>query len=98
LNIAWVYSGLLRMSDLLALQPNLQIKLFLVAPGERRAKVEQEILRPTFALRDRPLARICGFLPFSKFIEHVEGIQGASPHRVAAGPGACEPRRRSSLT
>jgi hypothetical protein len=46
-----IYSGLLRMSDLLALQPNLEINLFLVAPDVRRDKVEQEILRPTFALK-----------------------------------------------
>src|SRR5262249_33862482 len=62
-----IYSGLLRMSDLLALQPNLEIKLFLVAPDERRDKVEQEILRPTFALREKPLAKICGFVGFCKF-------------------------------
>src|SRR4029077_21100393 len=55
-----IYSGLLRMSDLLALQPNLDIKLYLVAPDERRNKVEQEILRPTFALRDKPLSPACG--------------------------------------
>lgn len=48
-----IYSGLLRMSDLLALQPNLEIDLFLVAPDERREKVEQEILRPTFSLREK---------------------------------------------
>ena len=41
-----VYSGLLRMSDLLALQPNLNIKLYIVAPDERKDKVEQEIRRP----------------------------------------------------
>src|SRR4029434_6227140 len=45
-----IYSGLLRMSDLLALQPNLEINLFLVAPDERQDKVEQEIRRPTFSL------------------------------------------------
>src|SRR5262249_5037172 len=50
-----IYSGLLRMSDLLALQPNIDIRLYLVAPDERRDKVEQEILRPTFSLRDKPL-------------------------------------------
>ena len=43
-----IYSGLLRMSDLLALQPNLDLALYLVAPDERRAKVQQEIVRPTF--------------------------------------------------
>jgi hypothetical protein len=70
-----VYSGLLRMSDLLALQPNLDIKLYLVAPDERRNKVEQEILRPTFALRDKPLANVCGFLAFTALMEKIEGIR-----------------------
>jgi hypothetical protein len=70
-----VYSGLLRMSDLLALQPNLDISLYLVAPDERRDKVEQELLRPTFSLREKPLARICGFLPFTALCEKVEGIR-----------------------
>ena len=58
-----IYSGLLRMGDLLALQPNLNISLYIVAPGERKNKVEQEILRPTFMLRKKPLVEICGFLP-----------------------------------
>ncbi len=70
-----IYSGLLRMSDLLALQPNLDIKLYLVAPDERRDKVEQEIRRPTFNLRPKALSAICGFLPFSTFMEKVEGIR-----------------------
>lgn len=70
-----VYSGLLRMSDLLALQPNIDIRLFIVAPDERRAKVEQEILRPTFMLREKPLNRICGFLPFSLLSNRVRSIR-----------------------
>lgn len=69
-----VYSGLLRMSDLLSLQPNLDINLYLVAPDERRNKVQQEILRPTFELREKPLSKVCGFLAFSNLIEKVEGI------------------------
>lgn len=70
-----VYSGLLRMSDLLALQPNLDICLYLVAPGERRDKVEQEILRPTFSLREKPLARMCGFLAFTVLCEKIDAIR-----------------------
>jgi len=70
-----IYSGLLRMSDLLALQPNLDINLYLVAPDERRDKVEQELLRPTFSLREKPLARICGFLPFTTLCEKLAGIR-----------------------
>jgi hypothetical protein len=71
-----VYSGLLRMSDLLALQPNLEIQLFLVAPEDRRDKVEQEIRRPTFAYREKPLPRLCGFLPFGKLTKTVDSIRG----------------------
>lgn len=70
-----IYSGLLRMSDLTALQPNLDINLYLVAPDERREKVEQELLRPTFGLREKPLAKICGFLPFSVLCEKLDGIK-----------------------
>jgi len=70
-----IYSGLLRMSDLLALQPNLEINLFLVAPDERREKVKQEILRPTFSLKEKPLAEVCGFLGFGKLTEKLEGIR-----------------------
>lgn len=70
-----IFSGLLRMSDLLALQPNLEIPLYLVAPDERRAKVSQEILRPTFAARERPLPEVCGFLSFSNLMEKVDGIR-----------------------
>jgi hypothetical protein len=70
-----IYSGLLRMSDLMALQPNLDINLYLVAPDERREKVEQELLRPTFGLREKPLAKICGFLAFSVLCEKLDGIK-----------------------
>jgi hypothetical protein len=70
-----VYSGLLRMSDLLALQPNLSINLFLVAPDDRREKVESELMRPTFKLRDKPLAPICGFLGFDSLTEKLKAIQ-----------------------
>ncbi|MCW5981931.1 MAG: hypothetical protein KIT09_27855 [Bryobacteraceae bacterium] len=70
-----IYSGLLRMSDLLALQPNLDLALYLVAPDERRVKVRQEIARPTFAYREKPLPRVCGFISFEKLMEQVEGIR-----------------------
>jgi len=70
-----IYSGLLRMSDLLSLQPNIDIKLYLVAPDERRDKVEQEIRRPTFALRAKPLTSVCGYLPFTDLTEQIDGIE-----------------------
>ena len=43
-----IYSGLLRMADLLELLPNLDIRLHIVAPSGRRQKVFQEIRRPVF--------------------------------------------------
>lgn len=43
-----VYSGLLRMADLLAVVPALNIKIFIVAPESRRAKVMSELGRPIF--------------------------------------------------
>jgi hypothetical protein len=70
-----IYSGLLRMSDLLSLQPNLDINLYLLAAEARRDKVEQELLRPTFSLRDKPLARICGFLSFETLSSQLNGIR-----------------------
>lgn len=70
-----IYSGLLRMSDLLALQPNIDIRLYLVAPEERRDKVAQEIRRPTFGRFEKPLPDVCGFLPFNKLQETVDGAR-----------------------
>jgi hypothetical protein len=60
-----VYSGLLRMADLLALQPNMDIRLHIVAPDERREKVFREMLRPVFSLLERgPLSRSCTFISY----------------------------------
>lgn len=59
------YSGILRMADLLALQPNMDIRLHIVAPTARKEKVFQEIQRPVFSLLERaPLARCCTFLSY----------------------------------
>ncbi len=60
-----IYSGLLRMSDLLSMQPNLNIPLYLVAPDDRRDKVITEVNRPTFSRLSPPLAQMCRFIPFS---------------------------------
>jgi len=60
-----VYSGLLRMADLLALQPNMDIRLHIVAPEERREKVFREMNRPVFSLLDRgPLSDSCTFISY----------------------------------
>jgi hypothetical protein len=65
-----IYSGLLRMADLLALQPNIDIKLHIVAPEHRRDKVLDEIQRPVFALLDKgPLANSSTFLSYDALEE-----------------------------
>lgn len=65
-----VYSGILRMADLLALQPNMDIKLHLVAPSVKRDKVFQEIRRPVFSLLEKgPLAESCTYLSYDSLRE-----------------------------
>ena len=65
-----VYSGLLRMADLLALQPNMDIKLHIVAPIAKRDKVFQEIRRPVFSLLEKgPLAESCTYLSYDSLRE-----------------------------
>jgi hypothetical protein len=61
-----IYSGLLRMSDLIAMQPNLNIPLYLVAPDERRHKVFAEVNRPTFSRLSPPLVDLCRFIAFCR--------------------------------
>lgn len=65
-----IHSGLLRMADLLALQPNMDIRLHIVAPPDRREKVLREIRRPVFSLLDRgPLYDQCSFLSYDSIDE-----------------------------
>ncbi len=68
-----IYSGILRMADLVALQPNINIKLHIVAPDTKRDKVFQEIQRPVFSLLEgRALADICTFLSYDSIKKLVE--------------------------
>lgn len=65
-----IYSGILRMADLLALQPNMDIKLHIVAPIERREKVFQELRRPVFSLLERgPLSGSCTYLSYDSVLD-----------------------------
>ena len=65
-----IYSGLLRMADLLALQPNMNIRLHIVAPDDRRDKVFAELRRPVFSLLERgPLSDSCTFISYESIRE-----------------------------
>ena len=60
-----IYSGLLRMADLLAMQPRISISLHIVAPIERRDQVRREIVRPVFSvLEGGAMAERCSFLSY----------------------------------
>jgi len=62
-----IYSGLLRMADLLALQPNLNISLHIVAPIERKRKFFGEVKRPVFSfLEPKALHDVCTFLSYDE--------------------------------
>lgn len=65
-----IYSGILRMADLLALQPNMDIKLHIVAPEARRDKVFRELLRPVFSLLEKgPLSETCTYISYDSVKE-----------------------------
>jgi Flp pilus assembly protein TadD len=64
-----IYSGLLRLSDLISVQSDKRISLYIVAPDERREKVKFEVNRPTFSRLE--LNKIVNYIPFSKLREEV---------------------------
>ena len=67
-----IYSGLLRMADLIALQPNLNIPLYIVAPDEKRGKVISEVNRPVFGAMKPPLAEVTRYIAFSALRQRIE--------------------------
>lgn len=69
-----IYSGLLRMSDLISMQPNLKIPLYLVAPDERRGKVITEVNRPTFSRLSPPMNQICRFISIPSLRERLSQV------------------------
>jgi EVE domain len=87
-----VYSGILRMADLLALQPNMDIKLHIVAPEARKRKVMNEIQRPVFSLLEKgPLSEYCTFLPYGSLqelseLKHLQYVSDAVLEEYAEGP------------
>lgn len=90
-----IYSGLLRMSDLISMQPNLRINLYVVAPDERSSRVIAEVNRPTFARLSPPLPKICKFIPYSRFKQAVEQVgdkvRYMSPQFIDDMAESCEP-------
>jgi hypothetical protein len=67
-----IYSGLLRMSDLVVLSPNLNFPLYIVAPEARLEQVRRELSRPTFQTLE--LHRRCGFFSDEALIAESDSI------------------------
>lgn len=63
------------MADLLSLQPNMDIRLNIVAPDERRDKVFREMKRPVFRPLERgPLSKSCTFISYDS-VNAISGIK-----------------------
>src|SRR5262245_52006153 len=69
-----IYSGLLHMSDLIPMQPQMNIPLDLVAPDERREKVLVEVNRPTFTRLSPPMAVVCRYIALAALRERLDQV------------------------
>jgi hypothetical protein len=67
-----IYSGILRMSDLVALSPNINFPLYIVTPEVRLEKVRRELSRPTFQALG--LHNRCSFFSEERLFEEAEHI------------------------
>lgn len=69
-----VYSGILRMADLMAVYPNLNLKTYIVAAEERKEYVFEQMTRPAlkFILGERALSEVCSYLSYDSVNELAE--------------------------
>lgn len=67
-----IYSGILRLEDLVRSIPGCTCNVYLVAPDEREKEVMAQLARPAFRgdLADIPLA----FIPFGALCEHCDAL------------------------
>ena len=66
-----IYSGLLRLNDLVLSQPNNRIELYIVADNRRRSRVFNQLIRPSF----HELTARCGFVGFDTVESAVDRIE-----------------------
>jgi len=86
-----IYSGLLRLNDLVLAQPNNAIELFIVADGTRRARVLNQLIRPSF----QELAKQCRFLRFDVVEDAINRIESLKLTKTARVSGLLEGERFS---
>jgi hypothetical protein len=78
-----IYSGLLRLNDLVLAQPNNQIELYLVSSTARRNKVYSQLARPSFHL----LIDTCRFLSFEEVDRTLDQLSKIPLHAGARVTG-----------
>lgn len=78
-----IYSGLLRLNDLVLAQPNNQIDLYLAASVAKRNKVHAQLLRPSF----RRLLTRCQFIAFEDIELEADRINSLPLERGARVTG-----------
>lgn len=76
-----IYSGLLRMSDLVTLSPNINFPLYIVTPNFRLEQVRRELARPTFQVLE--LHKRCSFFSEESLIQNAENIMRWANHPSA---------------
>lgn len=70
-----IYSGILRMADLVALQPDIRIKMHIVAPLDRQEKFATEIRRPVFSyMTNGRLSDMCTFISYDD-VQHIAKLE-----------------------
>ena len=83
------------MSDLVSMQPNIKLDLYMVAPDDRGEKVFNEINRPTSAKLKPPLPQICRFIPYSKLKKEIlqigSKVKYLKPDFIKEVAESCEP-------
>lgn len=65
-----VISGILRLADLVAMLPNISIKLHIVADESRKEKVASEIRRPAFFnISNHSIPKMCSYISYESIEE-----------------------------
>jgi hypothetical protein len=78
-----IYSGLLRLNDLVLSQPNNKIDLYIVANQSRRQRVYNQLLRPSF----QALIPRCELVSFDSIEEQMKHLQSFPMDRGARVSG-----------
>lgn len=68
-----IYSGLLRLNDLVLAQPNNNIDLYIAAAAQRRSALNRQLLRPSFE-QLIPKCRFVNFETIEKLLPQVERL------------------------